>query len=139
MNTQILKLEDNISKIATIEGKTVHFDYKQYKEFSDEEDLFSVHAYTFNSISGETFLLKASIAKHSYEDALSEILDYVINSKVTARSYTVQWYKLNNGRLGDCNTSYFYCKNALEVVEKFYHNKHIDDYVIYEMKLNPIA
>jgi len=139
MQTEILQLEDAISKLASIEGKTVHFDKKCYKEFVDEEDLYSVSAYTYNSLTKETFLLKKVLAKQSYKICLEDILDYVINSKVTVNSYTVEWSLLKNGRMGPYNTSYFYCKNTVEVNDKFFHNKNVDDYVIHLIKLNPIA
>jgi hypothetical protein len=139
MNTEILRLEDEITKLTSVEGKTTHFEKKCYKEFSDEEDLYCVSAYTYNSVTNETFLLKKSLGRNSYLVCLNDILDYVINSKVYKSSFTVNWCTRINGRLGNYNTSYFYCENMPEVIEKFFHNKKVDDYVIHEIILNPTA
>ena len=59
--------------------------------------------------------------------------------KASYKSYTVEWCKIQHGRLGTTNISYFYCKNAKEVVNKFYHGKTEDNYEIYNIKLNPIS
>ena len=59
--------------------------------------------------------------------------------KVSNRSFTVKWNKIEKGRLGETNTSYFYCKNAKEVTDKFYHGKVEEEYDIYSIQQNPIS
>jgi hypothetical protein len=54
-------------------------------------------------------------------------------------SFTVNWSKKENGTLGSYNTSYFYCHDITEVISKFFAGKSVRDYVIYEIKLNPIS
>jgi len=132
MQKQILSLEDKITRLIKSENKTIHFDY----EFIDS--VAKVSAYTFNPNTGETFLLKESKGVSSLE-ALQKIYDYVEASKETMNSFTVNWTKLENVKLGCYNTSYFYCHDITEVISKFFAGKSIKDYVIYEIKLNPIA
>ena len=57
-------------------------------------------------------------------------------------SFTVEWAKKENNvsRVGPIiHTSYFYCHDILDVTEKFFFNKKSEDYVVYLIKLNPIA
>lgn len=141
MQADIIKLEDKITSIIKTDGKTVHFDYSDNKTesfFSNQSVNYTVSAYTFNSKSGETFLLKTVVAKSPIQ-ALEAILDYVTRTNESSSSYTVEWCKKENGRLGKYNISYFYCKNPKEVLDKFYSGKNEDDYEIFLLKLNPIA
>lgn len=132
-NKEILILEDKITKLVAIEGKTIHFEYNE-----STIGYFEVIVYSFNSKFGETFLLKRVVGV-TYELALAEILNYVEHSKKTMGSYTVTWSKKVNGNLTETNISYFYCQNLYEVLDKFYFNKDIFDYVIFNIKLNPIS
>ena len=150
MQKQILSLEDKIARLIKAENKTVHFDYKwidstttngvgQLANLAFEiKKIAKVSAYTFNANTGETFLLKEEKGETPLE-ALQKISDYVEANKETMNSFTVRWTKLENGKLGSYNTSYFYCHDITEVISKFFTGKYIKDYVIYEIKLNPIA
>jgi hypothetical protein len=139
MNKEILQLEDSIIKLAASDNKTIHFEYDRFKEFDDEDYFHKVSVFTFNPTTKEHFLVKEVNYRPSFEVCLNEILDYMINMKVSHKSFTVLWTKLENGRLGKTNTSYFYCKNAKEVTDKFYHGKNEEEYEIYSIKLNPIS
>ena len=127
---ELLIIEASIIKLVESDGKTVHFDYHKFKEFEGEEDYFSAAAVSYNSATNSSFLIKKVSYKRNFEIALNEILDYMINMKVSSRSYTVCWEKIEKGHLGSTNTSYFYCKNAKEVIEKFYHGKIEEEYNI---------
>lgn len=150
MQKQILSLEDKIDRLIKPENKTIHFDYEWVDSSSGNDigqlanisfeikKIAKVSAYTFNAITGETFLLKSEKGDTPLE-ALQKICDYVEANKETMNSFTVNWTKLENGKLGYYNTSYFYCHDITEVISKFFAGKSVKDYVIYEIKLNPIA
>lgn len=146
-----LILEDKISNILKSENKTVHFEYGWEEPTFDKKEVGQlvdlrysyeqkpfVIAHTLNIKSGETFLLKKQFGKDHYS-ALLEIHDYVASNKETIDSFTVMWAKKENGRLGSTNISYFFCHDIKEVVDKFFSGKSLKDYVIYEIKLNPIS
>jgi hypothetical protein len=137
------KLEHDIASfIGTDNGCTVHFKYE--KDFSKNLGVVTsdndydqiVSAYTVNPKSGETFLLIKKTAK-TQETALKKILEYVKNQKGLS-SFTVLWAKKGEASTS-MNTSYFYCHDVLDVVEKFFAGKDSVNYVVYEIKLNPVA
>ena len=133
MDSAILKLEHDISTfIGTDNGCTVHFEYLS----RSLETEHTVSAYTVNPKSGETFLLKSANAL-TKELALKQILEYVKNQKGLS-SFTVKWYKKGTDAL-TVQTSYFFCHDILDVVEKFFAGKNPEDYIVYEIKLNPMA
>jgi len=131
MDKEALILEGEIANfVGTSNGCSVHFEHT-----ADGPGI--VHqaiAYTFNPTSKETFLLKSVIGGSKHE-ALEQILEYVKTQK-GQNSFTVIWMKVGDSQ---SHTSYFYCHDILDVVHKFFHNKNSKDYVIYEIKLNPIA
>lgn len=145
-SNKIAELEDSISKIIFNDNKSVvRFDYKTLsnkfipkhggKTYSFNKK--QVIAYTTNHNTGETFVLKVATGD-SYEEALKDILYYVESHKKEMNSYTVIWRKKGNTNTQH-EKSYFYCENALEVLNKFFEGKDIAEYTIYELKLNPIA
>lgn len=141
MNADRIKLEHEISSfIGTDNGATVHFEYDEYDSFKTSTSKeWTVSAFTVNPKSGETFLLKECKANDELK-ALKAILNYVKEQKGMS-SFTVEWSKVIKGNTTDhkIHTSYFYCHDALDVMEKFFYNKKIDDYIVWSLKLNPIA
>jgi len=141
MDTLILRLEHEI--VATIgadNGCTVHFEYGQCDSTTPKNPggLMNVDyvasAITINPITNEPFLLKTEQGD-TKEKALKAILEYVKKQK-GLNSFTVIWMKKGDSK---SNTSYFYCHDILDVVEKFFFGKNRIDYVIHEIKLNPAA
>lgn len=130
MDNKILQLEHDISSFINKDnGATVHFEYN-VESFAS----ITVSAYTISPNSKEIFLLK-TVRTNTKELALEEILEYVKNQK-GLNSFTVIWAKkpgINS------QTSYFYCHDVVDVVKKFFAKKELSDYIIYEIKLNPIA
>ncbi len=130
MDNKILQLEHDISSfIKKDNGATVHFEYSRDSFASD-----TVSAYTINENNKEVFLLK-TVRTQSRELALEEILDYVKSQKGLS-SFTVIWAKAGTSNM---ETSYFYCHDVTDVIKKFFSKKEVADYVVYEIKLNPIA
>ena len=130
MENTILQLEHDIASFINKDnGATVHFEY-HVESFAS----VTVSAFTINPNNKEVFLLK-TVRTQSKELALEEILEYVKNQK-GLNSFTVTWAK----RPGvPVQTSYFYCHDVTDVVKKFFAKKELSDYVVYEIKLNPIA
>ena len=143
-------LEAKISSLLKSEDKSIYFEYT-WEESSNLPNVGSlaninfevkqfavVTAYTVNLKMAETFLLKRVVDK-DHLSALQSIYEYVASNKETMNSFTVMWSKKEKGVLGSTNKSYFYCHDIKEVIEKFFTNKSVKDYVIYEIKLNPIS
>jgi hypothetical protein len=129
-------LEDEISRMIMAEnGCTAHFEYEHDKLNTEIfKNTHTITVTTYNPKSKETFLLK-SVTANDYVEGLMKISEYVRNHKIDYDSFTVTWSKK-----GDSHTrplAYFYCKDALEALEKFYFNKERDEYIIYDVKMNP--
>lgn len=125
---------DNVSKC------TVHFDYNE--NYLDKGNIgknpateWTVSAITVNPTTDETFLLKTETAP-TKEKALKKILEYIKKQKGES-SFSVTWIKKGEG--SKTNMSHFYCHDMIDVVEKFFHGKNPEEYVVFEIKLNPIA
>lgn len=130
MENKILQLEHEISSFINKDNNaTVHFEY-HVESFAS----VTASAFTLNSTSKEIFLLK-TVRTQSKELALEEILEYVKKQK-GLNSFTVRWAKAGTIQI---ETSHFYCHDVTDVIKKFFAKKDVVDYVIYEIKLNPIA
>jgi hypothetical protein len=114
--------------IAKDNGATVHFRY-------DLNNNNNVKAHTINNVNKEMFLLKEAEGDDVFE-SLNKILEYV-KSLDGMSSFTVNWNKANS--LSNIQTSYFYCHDVADVVDKFFSDKNTADYIVYEIKLNPVA
>jgi len=92
-------------------------------------------AITYNPIKQESFLLVKVIAENEM-DGLRKVLDYILTHRSFNYSHTLTW---SNKKDGVTKTSYFYAKDAMEALEKFYHDKDRGNYIVYNVKLNPIS
>jgi hypothetical protein len=146
MNSKIIKLEHEISNLIQKDnGNTVHFEYVQTLESPANTKLLSqfkepnieeiVSAYTVNHTTQEQFLLK-SVQALSKEAALEIILEYVRKQKELG-PFTVIWAKRDSG--SHTNTSYFYCHDIMDALTNFFKGKEVKDYIIHEVKSNPIS
>lgn len=138
MKQSKIALEDEISRmIMSDNGCTAHFDYSD-SEFKPrllkEGTKRKIIVLTYNSIKKETFLFK-EVEANNDEEGLKEILNYAKSHKDDYDSFTIVWTK--KGVVNSSEKSYFYCKDLLEALEKFYFNKTREDYLIYEAKMNP--
>lgn len=127
---KVLQLEHEIASFVRQEnGATVHFK-REHQSFAS----VTIHAFTINASNSEEFLLK-TVRARTEEECLEEILEYV-KKKSGESPFTVRWSKKGSNKIED---SYFYCHDITDVVKKFFHNKNVSDYTVYEIKLNPIA
>ena len=129
-----IELEDKISRaIMSENGCTAHFEYyENTKRLQDHR--YSVEVVTYNPNTKEKFLLKGD-SSDSYENSLSKVFEYVKNHKVDYDSFTIIWAKRGSDFLKQ-EKSYFYCKDSMEALEKFFFNKKREDYIIYELKMS---
>jgi len=133
MEETLINLEHEIAAFITKDnGATVHFKYEETHNHKHR-----VSAYTVNNSNKEMFLLK-SVETYLPKDALDDILTYVKSLKGMS-SFTVKWNKNLCPSDLPIQTSYFYCHDITDVVNKFFSDKNIADYVVYEIKLNPIS
>lgn len=128
METEKIRLENKISKIIEEDNNcSSHFEYNAVNGRTE------VTIITYNPNHHEQFVLKKEIAGSS-EQGLQKVLEYLENTRKNYNTYTLVWLKKGEGKT---RTSYFTGSDMKDVLEKFYHNKNREDYIIYEIKLNP--
>jgi len=146
MERTVLNLEHQITAFLNTDNKsncTVHFDYREEHSFdkgkgngNNPTTEWEVTARTYNPVTEETFLLKSTIAK-TKEIALKKIFD-ILKKQKGENSFTVKWAKKGDNTEGIID-SYFFVHDVLDVVENFFHGKNPEEYIVYEIKLNPIS
>lgn len=133
-------LEDRIAHaIFTDNGAETQFAYVANKNWLgmklDPE--WTVRVFTKNKRTGVQFLLKEVITP-IVDQGLMDILYYLTTLKEENDSFTVEW--IQKGKKQDVpEKSYFYCKDIVEVLEKFYDNHERDEFIVYSIKVNPRA
>lgn len=139
-------IEKEIKEILNQDGKTVIFQSDWINIPTSVGNLVDIRgnfqqlrieAYTTNKTTNERFLLKSAVGDNP-EECLTKILDFVKKSNPYS-TFTVNWAKIEEGRIGNTNTSFFYCHDMVEVINKFFTGKSTKDYVIFDIKLNPIS
>jgi hypothetical protein len=135
MKTNRIKLEYEImSGIYKDNGNSTHFDY--HVNVDESTDNIKLDVVTYNPRHGSIMLL-TTVKGDSSVDCLQKVLEYVkSHSKKSEKSYTVIWSKSTNSEL---NKSYFSSVDADSALSKFYYGKNDNDFIVHEVKLNPIA
>jgi hypothetical protein len=134
-----IALEDDISRTIMAEnGCTAHFQYEDDKNVNmkgceNKPCPRIITVMTYNPKTGETFLLKEVCAKSDIE-GLEEVLKYTKSHKKDYDTFSVVWVKRGEGKT---QTSYFYCVDLLEAIEKFYYGKNREEYVVYKTEMSP--
>lgn len=130
------ELEDQIrSQIYGDNRAGTHFDYQKQPDGSVTLTLI-----TTNPIHKELFTLYTTSPHPSDAECLDEVLVYLdeVRQRNTGHfNYKVVWFR--SGEHQEKFTSYFTGRNFKEIVDKFYHNKNPDDYVIISWTQQPIA
>ncbi len=134
---QQIILESEISDfIKRDNGCITHFDYNR----SNENSLKSIRVTTYNPKKQETFLLIEIPCKDEdmIIESLKQISSWVKTHSISDQefSHTILW-----GKRGEPQTykSYFYSTNARKALDKFFYDKSELEYIIYQVKLNPIS
>ena len=135
MDNQEIQLEYLIQTIIFKDnGCAVHFEYINHINGSPHKYIVSLH--TINSKTEEMFLLKTSNVQQTKEICLIELRDYLKSIKAMD-SFTIIWAKKTES--GIKQTSYFYCYDIMDALNKFFYNKNVSEYIIYEIKINSRA
>ena len=131
----ILFFENEISSfIKEDNGCSTHF---EYNKSHIDNSIESIRVTTYNPKKNETFLL-IEIPCDDEVDGLKSVLDWIKSHKLTSQdiSHTILWMKKGEGVT---YKSYFYATSVRKALDKFFFDKKEDDYIIYEVKMNPIA
>lgn len=127
------ELETEIAKfiyIDNVNSCTVHFQYDM-----ETNNGYALYVITHNPVHNNSFLYGKSwgITK---EAALENFIkEHTVNNPKEVNSYTVNWQKIGD----KAETSYFRGNDIYQILDKFYHNKNTKEYIIFEIRLNPIA
>jgi predicted enzyme involved in methoxymalonyl-ACP biosynthesis len=127
-NIEMARLQREISRKLELPLDNLIFDY------TAEGDAIRLELITINPKHDQSFLFHAVVAADKLT-ALSELLEYVAQTFRKEQSYTVQWAR----KAGELHTSYFRARDMYEVLDKFYHGRVKEDYLVFNITLNPIA
>lgn len=144
MDITVIELEDKIRKIlAEDNGRVAIFEYDEddtpeilRAEFDARQ--VSLKVSTFNNANKEVHVMYTTKEQHTNKAAcLAEVVKYLEVIKPTLSPYTLIWAKKGEG--GSSTKSYYYCNDALEVLEKFFANKKREEYVVYSLDMKGYA
>lgn len=132
MNDNSLSLEAMQSEIATILGLA---DDQLVYSFKEVDGIIYLDLITFNPRHHQSFLFH-SVKAIDKKEALQKMLDYTQTHFRKEDTYTLQWVKVGEQSL---HTSYFRAKNIYDVLDKFYYERDVNSYRIYNISLNPLS
>lgn len=143
----VYKLEHTLNTLIFSDNKcSVHFDYSKNKDGTK----YKLKIYTFNPTHNTFFLFyktstnivqeSSMIQKDNHYKTilLNSAIDYLKQNTVpkTQLNYTIIW---SHNEINKKNVSYFVGATIKDIVDKFFVGKNHHDYVIYEIKLNPVS
>ncbi|MBL7790654.1 MAG: hypothetical protein JNL75_12565 [Chitinophagales bacterium] len=123
------QIEAKVGEILGLNSDHLVFSYKNINEVTQLDII------TFNSRHSQSFLFHTVKALDKIE-AASKALEYIQKHYQKEDSYTLQWIKIGEQNL---HTSYFRAKNLYEVLDKFYYERDVNSYRIYNVSLNPMS
>jgi hypothetical protein len=129
--TELIKLENQVERIVQEDNAsecTAHFNYKLNETFG-----ILVNVTTYNPHHGTLFFLTKGVGA-TKEIALADAITKIKKKELS--TYTVTWSKKSEGKT---YISYFTAYDVYEVLYKFYFEKNKEDFIIFEIKLNPIS
>lgn len=131
-----MKMEVKISeKVRKDNGCEVRFEYDEYGTPGHLYPI-QVTARTFNPKTGEIFVLTTATGDNE-RICLETIDKYIDTIKESESTFTVEWARKGDNALK--HKSYFACIDVREVCDKFFCDKKKEEYIVYEIKMNPIA
>jgi len=145
VDIQILLEWQIMEIIKNDNANTVHFDWS----YSDENLVLTTR--TYNSLHKTSFIMckktTSLLTVNPKIELLEKTLEYLkinIPSK-SINTYTIHWTKKTNDPTKEnfnqtpiIHTSYFYGVEMLDVCNKFYDGKISSDFIVYDIKLNPM-
>ena len=129
VNVEIARIQKEIAEKLGLDSNKVIFD------FSINEGVTKLNLITVSPRHEQSFLFHTVKAIDKIE-ALQKMLSYVNAQRDDENTYTIQWCKVNER---DLHTSYFRAKSMYDALDKFYFNRDITSYTIFNITLNPVA
>lgn len=129
INVEIARYQKEIIQRLGLPSENVVFDFNQ------TEGVVTLNLITVNPRHEQSFLFHSVKAVDKVE-ALQKMQKYVNSQQKDENTYTVQWRKAGDSEL---HTSYFRAKNMYDALDKFYYNRDITSYTIFNLALNPVA
>jgi carbamoylphosphate synthase large subunit len=129
VNVDIARYQKEIIQRLGLESENVIFD------FSQNEGVITLNLITVNPRHEQSFLFHSVKAVDKVE-ALQKMQKYVNQQHKDENTYTVQWRKSGEREL---HTSYFRAKNMYDALDKFYYNRDMTTYTVFNVALNPVA
>jgi carbamoylphosphate synthase large subunit len=129
INVEIARYQKEIIQRLGLESENVIFD------FSQNEGVISLNLITINPRHEQSFLFHSVKAVDKLE-ALQKMRKYVYSHQEDENTYTIQWRKTGEREL---HTSYFRAKNMYDALDKFYYNRDMASYTVFNLALNPVA
>lgn len=129
VNIDIARLQKDICEKLGLQSDHVVFD------FSQQEGIITLDLITISPRHDQSFLYHTTKAIDKKE-ALGKMFEYVATLNKNDNTYTLQWRKVGDAEL---HTSYFRARNMYEALDKFYYNREVNSFNIFNIALNPIA
>lgn len=151
IDKRIIRIQHDIQELLKLDnGVSVHFETKSWGDENNKHYL--VRVYTYN-VHYDYFFLLFECQKNSQIQAWLEVDSYVkqVNKVFKGKildgekdnnvidignSYTIEWSSTTQKKR---LKSYFYAKDEMAALNKFYHGKDKKDYTVFEVKLNPLS
>lgn len=128
-HVEIAKIQSEIATYLGLSQDHLIFSFKQ------KDNVIKLDLITINPKHDQSFLFNTTRAVDK-EEALHKMLDYIKDHFKKEETYTIQWIKIGEEQL---HTSYFRAKNIYDVLDKFYFERDLNSYRIYNVGLNPIS
>jgi hypothetical protein len=123
-----IQIENQIRK--ELDETTLYFDYTE-NDIYTELDLI-----TISKVHGERFLFH-KVRNVNKLNCLNSMLDYIRSDyKKNFQTYEIVWKRKTTN---EDIKSWFCGKSFIEIIDKFYHLKDINEVIIYSVTLKPLS
>lgn len=121
-----IRILSEISKLISDDNNnTIH------PVWDEIDDKLTLHLFTYNDRNGQSFLLK-SLPGNVKVGILSKMLNYLTDEMPSENKYSVTWIR-KEGK--EEQLSYFHGNSIVDIINKFYFGKEVEDISILEIKL----
>lgn len=127
-----LEMEAEIAKILNM--KPEYLKYEHIKKQPDKP--YTINLSTESPNGHKTKFLFHSASGNTYDEAMIALYEYVTKHMKNQDTYEIRWHNPVE-KLIEC--SWFRASDIMEALHKFYHDKEIGEYKVYEVTLKPYA
>lgn len=124
-------VQTEIARILDIKPELLIYEFKQDKQQKHRLELVTISPNTHKT----RFLFHATVAD-TPGAALDAMFEYVTKHHQQQDTWQVRWHNPSNKNI---EVSWFRASNIFEALQKFYHDKEIAEYKIYEVSLRPYS